>query len=562
MSQASDAQWLRRGQRFFHSQQSKDAIVNIARATTLVIYCGAGVTMNRTGLSWYELVSELLLQEAVGDSRAHDRPEDENAARRQLAVLRSALAPQHMASILSQTRLANAESEQTELSQLVHKLHTLLYRDNGWQSGVIVRNIIRLAFGFLRLDRRVVIVTTNYDDYLEQEFDAYRRQVRRNRRERHAEPPPVPGLKVSVLDERHVWEVRNTGGAGQLEILYLHGRITQHRGYSGRIVLSEWDYHQTNSMAIAVLSGLFGLPDSAVLVLGSSLTDPPLLTALADTRHGRPHDSRYALLPAQDAGITRAENLADFEKITDYVGRRGQHFGVRLLVPDFRYQIAQFCEEVYTSVLAPEPESYLDEAAQMRYGLRLVAWWARWCQTEYNRRPEAIYEVLTRTVDGVRRHLAGFRVSKPTSNELERMKIELWIRDDPESQRRLALWGSSVGVLVDRSTARTEDLSWGSGNASVRAFIEGQPQYVTKKVLNDERQPDQPDRNTRWEAFVSVPILIDYGADQQPVGLPVGVVTLATMQEPHKSSVQHRSSPLMSGLIQLLRSAGETLLRA
>jgi SIR2-like domain len=369
-------------------------------------------------------------------------------------------------------------------------------------------------------------------------------------------------LKVSVLGAQSKIVVRDTQGRGQLELVYLHGRVPQSGGHSGKLVMSERDYHTSHDRVSSELEDLFRADKSALLILGASMTDPPLLTALAAT-HERP--SRYALIPVQSAGIVGAANSEDFEQSRAIVGLRGLHFGVRFLIPDFHYQIAQFCEEILACVgLAPDTASYLHDREQIRYGLRLQAWWDRWRDTEYYHTPDKIYLHLSDSLRAIRELLRGYGTREPHRETPEQLKIELWIRDVPTANRRLALWGSSVGTLVDRSILRAEDLRNGSGNASMRAFVEGQPQYVPQETLAMElkRLPQLPLRRSRWETFLSVPIRADDAPDGRLVGVPVGVVTLASMSKIRDSDIPYRSSKQMEELVQILTALGQTLLLA
>ena len=548
----------RHDNRFFHHEFTKQAIVALARVKTLVIYCGAGVTTDRTGLSWGELIARLLRDEFIEEGIAQQRPDNEVVAARHLKVLSDELSPAQLASILNQVRRSKAGPGNTEFNNLINKLRLQLYQDNGWQSGVLVRNIIRLAVGYLKLGRKVTIVTTNYDEYLENGFAAYCDEVRGER-----PTTPLPGIMITALRNTKWVKVKNTKGSEQLEIVYLHGRVSNSEAFAGRLVLGECDYYETHDRVVRKLTNLFNDKDSGLLVLGSSGTDAPLLAGLAATKAST---NRYAMIPVQSTGMARIDR-PDFGPLLEYVSRRGDHFNVKYLLPDFHYQIAQFCEEVLMSVgLASGPGSYLDDRFGMRYGLRLVSWWNRWSRSLYGSDPLAIYDELVRAVNDVRDQLGRFRTREHASDEGERIKVELWVRSNPKDLRRLCLWGTSAGPLLDRSILRSEELRLGSGNASIRAFVEGQPQFVSRDLLVGERFQTvrQKAGPSRWRAFLSVPVRIDYSteADPQPVGLPLGVITLATMDKVDESDIPHRSTQHMEEMVRMLKSVGQKLLQA
>lgn len=553
-----DASFQRSENQFFHQDLTKQAIVDLAKVESLVIYCGAGVTIDRTGISWARLITLLLRAEVSDeeDSGPHRPEPTDDQVGQEVEALCERLGPLQLASILAELSQQHRGTEKNALNSLVPKMRNYLYKHNGWQSGVLVRNIIRLAVGFIELQRRVVIVTTNYDDYLEAEFAEYCRELTRNMRAKGATAPDLPGIQVRALGRnRPLADRKGKGSLGQLEVVYLHGRISRAGRRDGRLVLSERDYHSTHTQVIAELKELFGDERTGLLVLGASMTDPPLLAALATT-HGR--GSRYALIPAEATQLTSV-GPQKFAHLKAHLALRGKHFSTKFLLPDFHYQIAQFCEEVLTSVgfLPAAPDSYLDESHHLRYGLRLVAWWQRWHDKDEKRGAGRTYDMLA---DGLR----GIKTTVFTGRNVdaqERMKIEMWVRNKPFDNRQLALWASSAGVLMDRSVLRTEELSLATTNASVKAFIEGQPQYISSdKLLVNNRE--NPSEASRWRTFLSVPIRVELSDDNVPVGLPVGVLTLATTADKRESVIPFRSTAEMEQLVDIVRNLGTVLLQA
>src|SRR5262249_17814594 len=129
---------------------------------------------------------------------------------------------------------------------------------------------------------------------------------------------------------------------------------------------------------------------------------------------------------------------------------------------------------------------------------------------------------------------------------------------------RLVLWGSSAGILEDHTVLREEDLRLGSGNASVRSFVEGQPQHIPQETLAEELERHAELRmvRSRWESSLSVPIRIDYAPDGQAVGVPVGVITLASVAKIRDSHIPSGSSIRMEELVRILTNIGQTILRA
>src|SRR4051794_28237687 len=80
---------------FFADWRTKKAVVSVAGSTDLTIYCGAGTTIDRTTLSWGDLVYRLLLREAAAATRARiTSPEAQK--------LREHLTPLEIASVYEQ----------------------------------------------------------------------------------------------------------------------------------------------------------------------------------------------------------------------------------------------------------------------------------------------------------------------------------------------------------------------------------------------------------------------------------------------------------------------------
>jgi hypothetical protein len=236
---------------------------------------------------------------------------------------------------------------------------------------------------------------------------------------------------------------------------------------------------------------------------------------------------------------------------------RGRHFAVEYHLPDFHYQIAQFCQEVLTSLAVPGgPAEYLSDASGARYGLRLLSWWNHWTKADARRGVDATYEALRDQLRQVRTVIAA---SSHVDLESELMKVELWVRHNPGHDcRELALWASSAGVLRDRAILRSAELSLLSHNASVQAFIEGRPQYKEQEDLHRTTTPGAAAdyKESRWRAFLAVPIRLATSEGD----IPVGVITLATMQDKGNSAIPVGSTRDMERIVIQLRAVGGRLL--
>lgn len=530
---------------FFKNWGTKKSIVSVAGSDALTIYCGAGATIDRTTLSWGDLVYKLLIREA--DSAASKARITTAEAQK----LREKLSPLELASIYEQYVHESAVRDKSKRTSDAHvpRLQDMLYRNSGWESGVLVRNIVRLAIGLSVLGRDVKIVTTNYDSYIEQEIDSYLEELT------ILGVADVPGYNVKCVRQVGTLPTRPPSGtASTIELLYLHGRIPPAGGLDGALALSESDYQELRPDVSAALRGAFTGRD--ILVLGSSLTDPPLLGELANEK-GTADRTRVALVPATSTGMADLE-AADFPKLVRHLHARARQFGLELLVPDFHFQIGQFCQEVI--ICAQMGANYKDygnrrkTGCRERYGDRLVAWWDQW---------EAKALTASQVFVDLNTCLDTIEASDFWGTGAEEVyKLELWVRDTPISERRLALWGASTGVLEHRAAMKYECLELTTSNASVRAFIEGKPLWLTTDDLDDiELRPEKRKwikaLDGRWSRYLAVPIRLDeHGA----TNLPVGVVTLAAMGGGSHTNVPVENADAMADLVKLLQETGQALL--
>jgi hypothetical protein len=535
---------------FFNEDSVTRAIVGLASAQSLVIYCGAGVTIDRTGLGWSDLIARLF--EMRGEA-----PNGRDPSEEEVRVLSAALPGPALASILMSRMEAHRGGEREARTALTLRLQQALYQGSAWQRSALVANIVRLALTFVQLARPVTIVTSNYDTYLEEEYVAHRRWL-----EAADAVADIPGLVATAPGRTEPFErTPPRGNVGSVQILYLHGRVPRDGLAEGDLILSENDYAMYSGPASTALEELLQQTGSAVLILGSSLTDPPLLTALSRTRRRADRDTvaqadsptvdRIAVLPAISTGLTGSDV---YSRLCQHLKARTNYLGVDLLVADFHFQIAQLCQEIVTSVGLPQGPDAYPNSPGAQYGRRLAGWWQIWEKRDAKRGPDWTYELLREQLSGIRDYLGQQEEAHDTA--AEPLKIELWVRYRPGRKSRcLALWGSSAGVLRDRSIIRTEDLCWQPSIASVKAFIEGRPQYVGLSDLT-RRAGQVGEMRGRWRSFLAVPIRIDL-ADGV---LPVGMMTLASTYEPARSNIPDGAVQAMEDLVGLLTATGEELL--
>ncbi|WP_330233940.1 SIR2 family protein [Nocardia sp. NBC_00508] len=552
MSQTNENLFTRSEVRFFSSQQTKYAIAEVFRRSHTVIYCGAGVSIDRTGLGWQQLVSSI-------------RPGGDSVKPAHLGALARFLDPARQA-----TAVVNSLSEQypalgadAEVCwQVQNQLRLELYKKaHTWQYGTLMRNIVSFAIMRAIAGGTVTILTTNFDIHLEDEARSFIQDSDRILGE----------LGVNVNTRvRFAEEFENPGGAMQdgtapdddepvVEIVYLHGRVHKDAAQQTacRVVLDEVDYGETSEMTVRILRQYFSARDSSLIIVGASLTDAPLIEALARernggafrTRSGPDNQYRLFLLPlstvkSNDDPPKRVHNLtcSDAQNLIRLLAGRCKRLGVNMLAADFKYQVSQFFRELVICTSLGSTDAYFSTTNRSTYGRRLVRWWEEWNDAanadihHFTRQ----YLRLDATVSAIRKKFV-----LPSG---ERLKLELWVRYGVEKERQLVLCASSAGVLYNRRLLRREELSLNSKQVSMRAFIDGQVSYV-----DNSKDAGQ---YSRWRSFLSVPIFLN--AENREFF--AGVITLSSSEYIGHTGLPHQNAESMLSLVNVIRRCGIQLL--
>lgn len=251
-----------------------------------------------------------------------------------------------------------------------------------------------------------------------------------------------------------------------------------------------------------------------------------------------------------------------YPRLSLHLKQRMRRYDVELMLPDFNSQVAQFCQEV---LVCAKMGQNLDDYAQSepkspeRYGERLCGWWNKWSASPIASKHEEIHQKLIEC-------LAQLKTIKSWGKDTKEVyKMELWVRYKPhENARQLALWGGSMGILIDRKILKYERIGLATKNASVRSFIEGKPIWLDRADLS---KPDvRPRRREwierldgRWDRYLSVPIRLV--AENEPQ-LTVGVVTLAAMRATKdRTNIPMNVANEATLVVEMLEAFGIDLLR-
>ncbi|MFT3945162.1 MAG: hypothetical protein QM705_15250 [Ancrocorticia sp.] len=560
------------GEPFLRRPETLEAISEISGSERVALYCGAGATRDQTGFGWDDLVRAVF--DEVKSARDEHLKDNEQIER----ILRTDLTPQQKASIVVSCLKPNDVSESDFLRK---HLKAILYRGSGWSEGKLLKNIADLAFQLASLDKEVVIITTNYDDFLIRRSLTRLQELRassfgfaealkdlqetseleRGAGEKEGTPKferfddfaiPVPGLRVSVLGSEGVFlDIPPVNNGLYVKIMFLHGIVAKRKfeyrgrrcntGDPGEIVFSEYSYVQTQSRTTRYLASLIN-GGYAFLCVGASLTDPPLVEAFVQT--AKSPKKTYAL-------VTLPRNLLDSDdangaalKAHQILGSRARHIGVsRVLTPSTFFQVAQFIEEIsvfgqYNEIVELEDLDHRSLETVI-YSARLATWWKEWSNSKASTVHKAHYKYLLVMQSEIEKKLEDW--SCPLGKD-EMLRLEMWVRINPTINGRhrcLTLFANSLGPIKNEANRREEPLSRTSSIASVRAFLAGKPMILPLEKLG------LPSNASRWKSFLSVPISLPISVPLPDMGLsvsgdvPLGVITLSStksFRDIHSSS--------------------------
>lgn len=496
---------------FFCQPKTAQAVARIARSTRLVLYVGAGATITQSGHSWSTIVNVLLHRMPISEQareairHGYDLPKQASIVR---DYFRRKHHPRAIADILRQE----------------------LYRARSWRGGDYADSIALLCQEWAERHGSIVVVTTNFDQYLEQAF--YQISLDQRVDElvgsywvsgESATPPEPPDAPVSII--------------------HIHGVVPENpplpdTAAPDEIVLDEGDYFRTEDQTDAVLTGLF--QDSDVLILGSSLEDAPLLRALWNNKGtGR----RWAVYPRQnlpsDGG---AYGRRGHDDMIYNLRCRMSEFGVDVIAPDFFCQAAQLVREVGVALRhSTDRPRYTSPNYPHEYNRRLRRWWEDWFASRRDDQvaaQRADHEVLAQEIDQLRTVLG---------DSTEKLKLELWLRWEPSATTRvLRLWASSTVTWKDPSLQHEIPIEADSPRPAVRAFCAGAAQVGTATTPYD-----------RWRKYLAVPVR----NGERMHSIQVGVFTLSTTME-DGALLDEQQVKRLNLLVTQLSALGDCLLSA
>jgi len=534
-----------RGRAFFHLRSTHKLIDDLSALDPVTLYVGAGASIERTGLSWAGLSAQLL-----------DRDLGDYSERIELVRAMSPL--QTSSAIAERFRASRTDGWRDRLREAIGD-H--LYRGPLDQTSYFNDRVIGAANALIAAGKSVIVVTPNYDQFLIDALDdledsqstetvvvaAYsRREILAFGVDNHGKPiDPAKQLKIlkKCMADQSV-----------LCIVYLHGFVGREARSEPQLkdacpVVSEKDYAVTRENSQLILQKLF--TGRNVIIVGSSVTDPPLVHALLDSRYmtasgmqatGDSKDKlrRIAIIPSR-THHSRDLDGKNLTRLREMEKERASHIDVELIAPPFYFQAPQILEELRVDLVAEHLSAYSDAQAAHRYGYRLSDWWFQWLYGNdtnmVDRQADAHKFLREQALRDVR------DILKSPADEA--LKLEAWIRWYPE-ERQLGLWASSTGTWPDFDTMRKDPLSLGSNFAATRAFLNGAPNYMKSGS-----------QNSPWRSYLAKPIR--YLEEDYYAHIPVGVISVASSREQDDSSINPRFRRATAKLFNYLDSVGWVL---
>ncbi len=362
--------------------------------------------------------------------------------------------------------------------------------------GFVATAITRLAFALRSQGKPVKVVSAHFDNDLVHSSEIIRSQE--------------GGLRRIVYDQSSDPGVNDVDGL--VPLVMLHG--AQSGAHPGTLMVGEADLVGTDvdptfangASRLQVLEEMFS--EASVVLVGTSLTDPGLLTAIARTRSGE--HPRFALLPSPISDdMPPAAAIVDRRRgeLLAVLASRYLYLDVVPIVVDFRCQVPQLLIEVARRVV--EGENYRDYAA------RVWSWWERW-EEAFGYGPEGdLADAREQTQRRWHECLRSLRdelqsTGVPRGRHFEDLMIEVWLRDPRPTSRNLFRWANSEGIWERSKTAPVAPLRE-VGDITQKTFREGRTIW----------QEITPGYSGRWRYCVAMNLVL---TAEPWANVPVGVV--------------------------------------
>jgi hypothetical protein len=505
----------------------RDLWYEINDSKSIVIYCGAGVTADRTGVGWLGLINRAadklmecsdsgLIKSLETCFTSDDCQDDKKLQSARKAVkdyLNDEDVPLEVKATMVEA-LAKNENNIEKNNDAIQKVFAeALYRDSGWHRGRTLQKLVDFIVISACMGKSISIITTNYDTYIERAI--WERLKFLNDPKYSESKKPLP--KWSRVPYKEVPKVLFQGDkeGSSIEVSYIHGRITENGGLDGSLVFSERNYADGHDRTVKKLIKWF--EKGPTIIVGASLNDVPLVRSLLGFKRTikKGSESSYAGIYA----ILKRRTIAS-EAISDqFQLSRAEALGIKLLMFDSYNDIP----DIFSNLIALCAQGIDGYGGKLPCELALEDWIGQTAKfsrdiSEYG------YEMSSIIID---------EIFKKLIDKNEKIKIEFWFvgyaKGSPD-KKVLRVWTNSVGPTFTTGLRREEDIGRDNEKkvASVKAYSSGMPEIISLNELNvgfDEKKNKDASVG-RWKTFLAVPLSVP--SKKYNVDIVVGIVTLAS----------------------------------
>lgn len=515
----------------------RDLWYEVNDSKSIVIYCGAGVTADRTGVGWLGLINRVAdkLMECSDSSfiknletcSAFDDHKDDKKPQLARKAVKEYLNDEDVPLEVKATMVEALAKNENNIIQKVFA--EALYRDSGWHRGRTLQKLVDFIVISACMGKSISIITTNYDTYIERAIWERLKFLNRSNLSEDSEskkPLPkwslVPYERVNSEPNDEVREVevpkvlfQGDKEGSSIEVNYIHGRITENGGLDGSLVFSERNYADGHDRTVKKLIKWF--EKGPTIIVGASLNDVPLVRSLLEfkrtikERGEGSHAGIYAIL---------RRIAIDSEDISDqFQLSRAEVLGIKLLMFDSYNDIP----DIFSNLIALCAQGIDGYGGKLPCELALEDWIGQ--TAKFSRKiSEYGYEMSSIVIDEIFKKLIG---------EEEKIKIEFWFvgyAEGSSNEKVLRVWTNSVGPTFTTGLRREEGILRDNEKkvASVKAYCSGIPEIISIDELNvgiDEKK-NRDASSGRWKTFLAVPLSVP--SKKYNVDIVVGVVTLAS----------------------------------
>lgn len=504
----------------------KQAIDLVKEARTVVIYCGAGVSISKTGLNWGSLIIEVFNQlNSIPPVVSLEQQEEFRAYLRatQHQPLQNATLVWHYL----QKCAEKSQRIEEPYKKLSDALTEAIYRKASNKAnvhpfgGLLLESVTMLVGGLHEAGKQVRIVTTNYDTYLEQPL----RQVEEKLSIKIQDLPP------EQLDQEYYHQHNKT-----VPLIYLHGKVCTAKGeWQGKsdkfeadqLVFSEIDYyrrrHQTENALDIVTKDA-----DVVLIVGSSLDDTPLLDWIQKNRD----EGHSKVVVIQDIGMEpyAEPSRTEQHRCQNIEMRKSRYtaLGVSTLIGARCFaDIPIILRNIHRSLSPDTADSTTEDQ---------IANWAQAVTNKLKRQNNKLhlYTSLNKQNETARLLFSSIINTLPTQRGGNRgwqldTRLELWLRGISEDPARQSIYylvkvGDSDNITRDDKGRRRESYlrRFPSKSHALRVAQSDSSELISLGDLG------QSDSASRWQAFYGVPVRFNFGdEDYRESKVTVGSMILA-----------------------------------